>query len=63
MFPNISKQEQASIIIRHVDIDENKVAKIEESFVGFSTVTDKTAQGLAETLIATLENLGIDLQY
>ncbi len=59
--PDISKQEQASVIIRHVDIDENKVAKIEESFVGFSAVTDTTGQGLAETLTATLENLGIDL--
>ncbi len=59
--PNISKQKQASIIIRHVDIDENKVAKIEESFEGFSAVTETTGQGLAETLTSTLENLGIDL--
>lgn len=59
--PDISKQEQASIIIRHIDINENKEAKIEESFVGFTTVKDTTGKGLAETLVNTLESLGIDL--
>ncbi|ROL55266.1 hypothetical protein DPX16_2878 [Anabarilius grahami] len=40
--PDISKQEQASVIIRYVHTDDNKNATINESFVGFTVVKDTT---------------------
>jgi len=48
--PDISKQEQASVIIRYVHTDDKKNATINESFVG-----------LTETLTGVLDNLGLEL--
>ncbi|XP_013854989.1 zinc finger MYM-type protein 1 [Austrofundulus limnaeus] len=59
--PDISKQEQASVIIRYIDTDEKKNVTITESFVGFTAVKDTTGKGLTHTLIGVLENLGLDL--
>lgn len=59
--PDISKQEQASVIIRCVHTDDNKNATINESFVGFTVVKDTTGKGLTETLTGVLENLGLEL--
>ncbi|KAL2083833.1 hypothetical protein ACEWY4_019351 [Coilia grayii] len=57
---DISKQEQASVIIRYVHTDDNKKARINESFVGFTVVKDTTGKGLTETLLG-LYNLGLCL--
>lgn len=60
--PDISKQEQASVIIRYVHTDESKKTSVQESFVGFTAVKDTTGQGLAEKLIEVIEkNLGLEL--
>jgi len=59
--PDISKQEQASVIIRYVHTDDNKNATINESFVGFTVVKDTTGKGLTETLTVVLDNLGLEL--
>ncbi|KAI7805558.1 hypothetical protein IRJ41_010973 [Triplophysa rosa] len=60
--PDISKQEQASVIIRYIHTDESKKASVQESFVDFTAVKDTTGQGLAETLIEVIEkNLGLEL--
>ncbi|TKS66120.1 Zinc finger MYM-type protein 1 [Collichthys lucidus] len=48
--PDISKQEQASVIIRYVHTDEKKKVTITESFVGFTAVKDTTGKGLTDTL-------------
>jgi len=59
--PDISKQEQASVIIRYVHTDDKKNATINESFVGFTVVKDTTGKGLTETLTGVLDNLGLEL--
>ncbi|KAJ7991292.1 hypothetical protein DPEC_G00295820 [Dallia pectoralis] len=59
--PDISKQEQASVIIRYVHTDDKKNVTINESFVGFTVVKDTTGKGLTETLTGVLGNLGLEL--
>uniref|UniRef100_A0A3B5R5L1 DUF4371 domain-containing protein n=1 Tax=Xiphophorus maculatus TaxID=8083 RepID=A0A3B5R5L1_XIPMA len=59
--PDISKQEQASVIIRYIDTDEKKKVTIAESFVGFTAVKDTTGKGLTHTLTEVLESLELDL--
>lgn len=59
--PDISKQEQASVIIHYVHTDENRQATIQKSFVGFTVVKNTTGQGLTDSLSAVLDGLGLDL--
>uniref|UniRef100_A0A3B3XBU0 TTF-type domain-containing protein n=2 Tax=Poecilia mexicana TaxID=48701 RepID=A0A3B3XBU0_9TELE len=59
--PDISKQEQASVIIQYIDTGEKKKVTIAESFVGFTAVKDTTGKGLTHTLTEVLESLGLDL--
>uniref|UniRef100_A0A665VMK7 DUF4371 domain-containing protein n=1 Tax=Echeneis naucrates TaxID=173247 RepID=A0A665VMK7_ECHNA len=59
--PDISKQEQASVIIWYVHTDENKKVTITESFVGFTAVKDTTGAGLTDTLTGVLHSLGLEL--
>ncbi|XP_050919630.1 uncharacterized protein LOC127137189 [Lathyrus oleraceus] len=58
--PDISHQEQMSLIIRYVDISSASIS-IEESFFGFLNVNDTTGQGLFDVLQNELKELGLDL--
>lgn len=63
---DIAKKDQLSTIIRYVSIeldenDEPSNIKINESFLGFSKVTDQTAKSLENDVINLLSTLDIDL--
>lgn len=56
--PDISHQEQMTLVLRCVDIDEKSV-NIVEHFVGFIVVDESTGAGLTETFLAKLKKLGL----
>ncbi|XP_026458768.1 zinc finger MYM-type protein 1-like [Papaver somniferum] len=56
--PDVSRREQMSIIIRCVDVS---TSRIEEYFLGFLKVEDKTGEGLFFELQEALINLGLNI--
>ncbi|GJV03341.1 zinc finger MYM-type protein 1-like protein [Tanacetum coccineum] len=58
--PDISHEEQMSLIIRYVDVSSSSIT-IEESILGFLNVNDTTGQGLFDVLQSELKLLGLDI--
>ncbi|KAL9686151.1 hypothetical protein QQ045_023606 [Rhodiola kirilowii] len=58
--PDISKQEQMTLIIRCVDVSTVPI-KVQEYFLQFLVVNDTTCQGLFEELKNVLHHLGLDI--
>ncbi|KAI3811621.1 hypothetical protein L1987_21347 [Smallanthus sonchifolius] len=58
--PDMSHQEQMSIIVRYVDIKSNSFT-VEESFLGFLIVDDTTGKGLFDVTVEELNSLGLDI--
>jgi hypothetical protein len=60
--PDVSHQEQMSLIIRYVDsISSSGHVRIEESFLGFLDVNDTTGQALFDVLENELKVLDLDI--
>lgn len=59
--PDISHQEQLSLVIRYVKWDPDEEPSIKESFLGFIKVTNTTGEGLTETLLSELKKLKLPL--
>ncbi|XP_022871000.1 zinc finger MYM-type protein 1-like [Olea europaea var. sylvestris] len=58
--PDLSHEEQMSIVLRRADISASPV-KVEEFFLGFLLVDDTSAKGLFDELVNALNNLELDI--
>lgn len=58
--PDLSHQEQMSLILRYVDVSSSSVC-IKESFLGFLNVNDTTGQGLFDVMLHELVALELDV--
>ncbi|XP_074298379.1 uncharacterized protein LOC141629250 [Silene latifolia] len=58
--PDVSHQDQMSLILRYVDVSSSCVC-IKESFLGFLSVNDTTGQGLFDVLLNELKSLDLDV--
>ncbi len=59
--PDLSHNEQLSVVLRIVNCELSKGVSIHEHFVGFLQALDTTGKGLCETFLGHLETLGLDL--
>lgn len=58
--PDMSHQEQMSLILRFVNMTSLEV-NVEEHFIDFIPVNDQTGKGLSNALLAELEALGLSI--
>ncbi|XP_015433463.1 PREDICTED: zinc finger MYM-type protein 1-like [Dufourea novaeangliae] len=58
--PDVSHQEQLSVVLRYVNITDEEV-EIKEHFIKFEIVYDTTGKGLSETIMLILDQLGIKI--
>ncbi|XP_077091465.1 zinc finger MYM-type protein 1-like [Siphateles boraxobius] len=59
--PDISHNEQLSVVLRIVNCELNKGVSIHEHFVGFLLAEDITGKGLLELFLGHLETLHLDI--
>lgn len=58
--PDISHQEQMSVVVRTVSL--GKTPEIKEHFLGFLVAPESTGQGLSELILQRLEELNIPFE-
>nr|XP_042717721.1 zinc finger MYM-type protein 1-like [Chrysemys picta bellii] len=59
--PNVSHEEQTSVVLCCVECNGEDGVNIREAFVGFLNVHDTTGEGLLEAFLEKTNNLGIDI--
>lgn len=59
--PDISHDEQLSVVLRIVDCKPGSGVSIHDHFVGFLVAEDTTGKGLLELLLGHLQTLNLDL--
>ncbi|XP_063760509.1 zinc finger MYM-type protein 1-like [Eleginops maclovinus] len=59
--PDVSHNEQLSVLLRIVNCELTKGVSIHEHFMGFLVADDTTGQGLLQLFLGHLERLGLDL--
>ncbi|XP_029767240.1 glucose-6-phosphate exchanger SLC37A1-like [Terrapene carolina triunguis] len=59
--PDVSHEEQMSVVLRFVEFNGEDGVNIREAFVGFLNVHDTTGEGLLEAFLEKANNLGIDI--
>lgn len=59
--PDVSHDEQLSVVLRIVNCELTKGVSIHEHFVGFLVAEDTTGKGLLDLFLGHLETLGLDL--
>lgn len=55
--PDLSHQEQLSVVLRIVNCETSKGISIHEQFVGFLSVVDTTGKGLCESFLGHIDAL------
>lgn len=60
--PDVSRKEQMTVVFRYVHFDsQNSVYQLKESFVEYVNVTEKTGEGMTDSVKLELEKLHIDI--